>query len=140
MVPYPNMTFPIDWVAYDVRNSAVVFQVQNACALLSFARTLLTSQRSSRAAVPRGRADAVPVSQLDAPRVERKPGALDERRNRVQSRARCAALHFVVRPSDSPRADAQRTVKQWRKAGGKFQAPEALKYVYAKYPDKKSQL
>jgi len=27
-------------------------------------------------------------------------------------------------------------VKEWRKAGGTFKAPEALKYVYSKYPDK----
>jgi hypothetical protein len=30
MMPFPNMTFPIDWIAYDLRESAVVFQVQNA--------------------------------------------------------------------------------------------------------------
>lgn len=30
MAPYPTMTFPIDWIAYDEVTSAIVFQVQNA--------------------------------------------------------------------------------------------------------------
>lgn len=30
MAPYPNMTFPQDWVAYDEEQGAVVFQCQNA--------------------------------------------------------------------------------------------------------------
>lgn len=30
LAPYPNMEFPIDWVAVDESNSAVVFQVWNA--------------------------------------------------------------------------------------------------------------
>jgi len=104
MVPYPNMTFPIDWVAYDVQNSAVVFQVQNACAHFSFCQSQkaktqtakLTCERSPCAAVPRRQADAVPVSQLDAPRLERKAGALDERRNSLQPRAwyACRAYAF----------------------------------------------
>jgi hypothetical protein len=30
MAPYPNMTFPQDWVVFDEENGAIVFQCQNA--------------------------------------------------------------------------------------------------------------
>ena len=29
MAPFPNMTFPQDWVAYDEENGAILFQCQN---------------------------------------------------------------------------------------------------------------
>jgi len=29
MAPFPHMTFPQDWVAYDVEHEAIVFQCQN---------------------------------------------------------------------------------------------------------------
>jgi hypothetical protein len=105
MMPYPNMTFPIDWVAWDVTNNAVVFQVQNAFPTPPFAED--------------SRAFQFP----NWTRLVLDPASM---------------LWISEETVYNPLRDAQRVVKQWRSAGGKFKSKEAIKYKYSRYPTSSS--
>jgi len=102
MQPYPNMTFPIDWTAFDLKNNAVVFQVQNAFP-----------------APPVQPNTGLPFSFPNWTRVVYNPIL-----------KKWTSEETVYNPA----RDAQRTVKDWVKAGGKFQSKEMLKYKFAHYP------